>query len=390
MSNDSSAPRRSFVIVLILAFLVCPLMTRASDESGTTTTTLAQLLEPIRKKHKLPCLGAAVIVEGKLAGVGVVGVRKLGADVPAQTTDLFHLGSCTKAMTATVIARMVEEGALKWNRPLEKYFPDWKEKIHPDYRRVTLKQLLCHRAGLPDNPSFVLRLKGLSAKEAESPALRLEVARAALAGAPASAPGTKFAYSNTGYILAAAIAEKVTGKTWEKLMREKLFQPLNMTTAGFGPPGDAQKIDQPWPHKTGLFGGVSPIAPGDLGSDNPPFYASAGTVHCSLADWEKFTLLHLGHPENSNIVTSATLTRLHSLPFGGDYGYGWSVVERDWAGGKALTHAGSNTVNFAVIWLAPRKDFAVLIVTNRGGDSAFEACDKAAGALIKRYLKGNQ
>jgi hypothetical protein len=61
---------------------------------------------------------------------------------------------------------------------------------------------------------------------------------------------------------------------------------------------------------------------------------------------------------------------------------GWLVTERPWGGGRVLTHAGSNTMNYAVAWLAPRRDFAVLAATNLGGNKAASACDEAAAALI--------
>jgi hypothetical protein len=78
---------------------------------------------------------------------------------------------------------------------------------------------------------------------------------------------------------------------------------------------------------------------------------------------------------------------LQTPPFGGDYALGWVVVEREWGGGKVLTHAGSNTMNLAVAWVAPLRDFAVLVVTNQGGPAAVKACDEAASALINLYLQ---
>ena len=63
------------------------------------------------------------------------------------------------------------------------------------------------------------------------------------------------------------------------------------------------------------------------------------------------------------------------------------MTQRGWAGGTALTHAGSNTMNFCVVWMAPLKDFAVLVCTNQGGPAAAKATDDAAAALIRNYLK---
>jgi hypothetical protein len=86
------------------------------------------------------------------------------------------------------------------------------------------------------------------------------------------------------------------------------------------------------------------------------------------------------------LLKPETYRTLQTPPFGGDYALGWVAVEREWGGGKVLTHAGSNTMNLAVAWLAPLRDFAVLVVTNQGGPAAFKGCDEAASALIKFHL----
>ena len=78
-----------------------------------------------------------------------------------------------------------------------------------------------------------------------------------------------------------------------------------------------------------------------------------------------------------------TYTRLHTAPFGGDYAFGWLVAERPWANGTVYTHAGSNTMNFAVVWMAPRRDFAVIVTTNQGGTDAAPGTDEAAADLIQ-------
>ena len=83
-----------------------------------------------------------------------------------------------------------------------------------------------------------------------------------------------------------------------------------------------------------------------------------------------------------------TYQKLHTPPFGGEYALGWLVVERDWAGGTALNHGGDNTMNCANVWLAPRRDFAVLICVNQSGDTAFQASDEAVGALIALHAAG--
>lgn len=91
-----------------------------------------------------------------------------------------------------------------------------------------------------------------------------------------------FVYSNLSYMVAGAMAEKVTGKSWETLMQENLFTPLGMTSAGFGPPGTTGQVDQPWGH---TLNGDTWIP---YQHDNPPDLGPAGTVHLTIEDWAKY------------------------------------------------------------------------------------------------------
>lgn len=121
-------------------------------------------------------------------------------------------------------------------------------------------------------------------------------------------------------------------------------------------------------------------------SDNPPAISPAGRVNMSIGDWGKFVIAHLDGEARGGILNPATFKRLHTPPAGGEYAGGWSVVSRSWAGGNALTHAGSNNLNYAVVWAAPRKRFAVVICTNVADESTPTACDEVAGAILQAYL----
>ncbi len=229
---------------------------------------------------------------------------------------------------------------------------------------------MTHRAGLPANGPW-WELKGQTTTEQ-----RRDLMARIMSKPPESPPGTKFEYSNVGYALAGLMAEQVTGQSWEDLMRERLFRPLGMSSAGFGVPGTPGRVDQPWGHD-------------DKGKpvqiDNAPPLGPAGTVHCTMADWAKFVGIHLGvvH-ENSHILKPNTLRWLHTPPAGGDYAGGWIVAERAWAGGTTLSHNGSNTTWYCTAWLAPAHDLAYLVAANRAGDTAAKACDEGVEGLIKR------
>src|SRR5262249_44376275 len=99
---------------------------------------LNETLEAIRRKFKLPALVAAVIQKGKIAGLGAVGVRRAGHAERVTLEDRFHIGSCTKSMTATLCAILIEQGKLRWDTTIAESFPDLADKIRPEYRSVTL------------------------------------------------------------------------------------------------------------------------------------------------------------------------------------------------------------------------------------------------------------
>ncbi|MBM4033517.1 MAG: beta-lactamase family protein [Planctomycetes bacterium] len=378
------AEATSLVIGAVVALLAIASSARArAAEAGPAP--LADVLEPIRARHKLPALAAAVVLKGRLVALDAVGVRKTGTDVAVTRDDQFHIGSCTKAMTATLIGLLVEQGKLKWETPLAEALPGLAEAMHADFRPVTIRQLLCHRGGvrpnLPERKTWADAARGKTPREQ-----RAHFASAHLTQPPAYKPGTKFQYANAGYGILGAIAERATDTPYETLMGKMLFDPLGMASAGFGAMGSPGKVDQPWQHRVNDKGEHQAIEPGPR-SDNPDAIGPGGKVHCSLADWAKFVMEHLPtSPRAPRLLRAETFEELHEPPEGGDYAPGWLVVERPWGGGRVLTHAGSNTMNYAVAWLAPLRDFAVLVATNQGNGGADRAVDEAAGALVRKFL----
>lgn len=342
---------------------------------------LDDVLEPIRLQYKLPALAAAMVKNDRLVSLGAVGVRRTDKKDVVTSGDLFHLGSCTKAMTATLCAILVQQGKLKWDSKIGEVFADQRDKIKPEWHKVTLDQLLRHRSGLPDDTvpdATFLRVRALSGPMLKQ---RRQFVELVLSQNQTTVPGAKYQYSNAGYVLAGAMCERVTGKTWEGLMREMLFKPLAMTTAGFGPPGSAKAVDQPCGHfESGEK--LAPMPPESPFADNPAVMGPCGTVHCSLPDWAKFVALHLRGEKGKDPLLPAEVFRKLHTPTDGDYAYGWIVTKRGWAGGTVLTHSGSNTLWLAVIWVAPKLDTAYLAATNVGPSKGFKACDEAISKLI--------
>jgi CubicO group peptidase (beta-lactamase class C family) len=375
------------ITILLSVLLVALLTAGVLIASNTTVSNDApnQSLETIRKKYDLPALAVVVVKDGQICDRIAVGVRKWGDATPVTTNDVFHIGSCTKSMTATLTAMLIEEGKLNWNTTIADVFPELKGKMDKQYEAVTVEQLLHHRGGVPGDPPPAAWKRAWE-KKGTPMQQRREFVEAVLTQPPAAAPGTKMIYSNQGYAIIGAMLEKITGQDYETLITEKLFKPLHMDTAGFGPPGTPDKVDQPWGHIHKPFMTI-PVQ-----ADNPPAIASAARVHCSLDDLARFAMFHLQLATNG-LLKPETLAKLHTPPEAADiasplenYACGWVILQRDWAGGTTLWHNGSNTMWYIVMWLAPEKNFAVIAATNIAGPDAEQGCDEAATAMIQKWL----
>lgn len=371
-----------FALTVILAMTCCRAPT---PKPGPEVRDVSGLLAPIREAYKVPGIVAAVVSADGLVARGADGIRKRGSPEKITIADRFHIGSCTKAFTATLAGTFVEEGKLSWDARVAEVFKDVPGR-HRGWDPVTLEDLLLHRGGAPAD----LDAGGIWGRLCVHTGSPREQRRTLVEEVLELRPAAGVAYSNAGYAIAGAMMETVAGRPWETLLRERVFEPLGMSSAGFGAPGTAGRVDEPRGHTAqGMPVEVGP------GSDNPPSIGPAGTVHCSIEDWAKFVSLHLrlddGHPRpaRASLLRAETVARLHRAAAGSEppLAMGWAVLDRPWGGGRVLMHTGSNTFWFAVTWIAPRKDFAVLVAVNQGGSPGEEACDQAAAALIGDPLR---
>ena len=341
---------------------------------------LAFALRQILAKHTMvPALWGATVDHGRLTALGVAGFRKLGEDEPAATGDQIHLGSDTKAMTATLVGQLVQAKQLNWSDTMGSLFPDLRPTMNGAMVAVTVNNLLQHTAGLPHD------LNWHAIDDTGRPLVqqRLIAVRLALGAQPLSPPGQKYAYSNVGFVILGAIVERKTGHPWEDEIATRLFKPLGMTTAGFGFPGTVGDTDQPWGHRV-ANGKLTPIQ-----SDNPAVMSPAGRVHCDMADWARFVSQFCRTPTDAAppLLDADTLAQLTKPAAGGSYAGGWNLCRRPWAGGCTLTHTGSNTMWYCVAWVAPNRGFAVLAAANAAGDDAAAACDEVASTLIRLHAR---
>jgi CubicO group peptidase (beta-lactamase class C family) len=309
---------------------------------------LTPQLELIRNKYGLPSISAAGVFNGQTVGVAAVGVRHIEKPEKVTLEDAYQLGSITKSFTATMIARLVERGILRWDMTLAQALPDIA--MRPEYKTVTLEMLLTHRSGIIDN------VQEASGELHQARKMYLEKSLALPRGQQ------KYFYSNVGYVTAAMIAEVATGKTWQDLIREEVFLPLEMKSADFGFGTNADPAPHVW-DKPLLRKARAVGLPYDTG--NSQVLEGAGGIRCPLTGLARYVSVHL---ERSSFLSPETWTYIHNDPFGNEYALGWSLMTRPWSKGVILNHNGSDTFNYAVIWIAPERSIAMIAATNIGRD----------------------
>lgn len=355
-----------------------PFVPNARGQAPATQAQRQTKLDRIVADAKIPGLIAGSFESDGGLDLLASGIRKQAEDSRLKPSDRMHLGSCTKAMTASLIGMLVDQGKLKWESTLGDLFPDEKELMESGWASTTVDELVRHRSGAPANPPWgLIHKKHPLIREARREVLRW------MSKQPLPKEKT-FLYSNTGYCIAGHIIEVILNQSWEEVIAERLFQPLSMHTAGFGAPLASSDDQVPWGHRV-ILGVQKPMQ-----ADNPPPLGPAGTVHANLEDWAKFLRWQLREPTSTSpdeatlpVLTEATWKRLHQPREGEDYAGGWIHLERPWAGGKTLYHNGSNTYWYCVVFMAPAKGYGVFAASNIASPEAMQACDKAVQLFIR-------
>lgn len=384
---------RWVILAGVSAFLYAPPVSAQQGE-------IADYLESVRAEHDLPAMAAAVIKGGDVIAAAAVGTRVYGTQNPVTINDRFHLGSNTKSMTATLAAMMVEDGRLTWSSTVGEILGDDVPHMNATIAKVTLEQLLSHSSGIPgDNDEMIALYFNENVFDFNPPALRLRTLDAWKDNALVIPDGSPFQYSNFGYMIAGSMIEKVSGKAWEQLMYERIFEPMGMKTARLGPQATYGLVDAPIGHRVLPDGTVTPMLWG-VAADVPPVISPAGNASMSILDYAAWAGWNAGQGKRGPaLISTDTMKNIHAghvqtpvrhnpppgTPDTGWYGLGWGLVAFDWAGKPLLTHNGSNSMNLARIVIDTEQDLGVVVVTNFPGASANTAAGNVAQYLYQKY-----
>jgi len=305
----------------------------AAAHAATDHPRLRSLLHRLTTKDGGP--GALVALRDRPGGTVLTsGVADVKSHAPMRGDSRFRIGSMTKPFVATVVLQLVGEGRVALDAPVERYLPGVVRGHGNDGRRITVRQLLQHTSGIPDYLTYI-KLEDVFDHPLAHHDTR-DLVKLALAHRPAFEPGTDWSYSNTGYLLAGMIIERVTGHTYGHEIRRRVIEPLGLRRTSV--PGDGPEIRGPHPRGYVRPGKDAPLK--DLTAMNPTVAGPSGSMISSGADFDRF----LGALVRGRLLRPAQLhqmlrTRPTGNPDGGAYGLGLESHPLP-CGGLAWGHDG--------------------------------------------------
>ena len=327
-------------------------------------------------KWDQPSIAVSIVKDGETVLNEAFGYADGPAAVPADSDTMYQIGSCSKAFTAAAVAILVDRGKIGWDVPVRTYMP-WIEFKDPfTTANVTVRDLLCHRTGLPRHDAYWI----------DGPCTRREMVENLRNMQPCWSFRSYWCYQNTCFVAAGMLIETISGQTWEQFVKENILDPLGMTRTTFyvddisGDPNHAEPHARHMP--TDLTGyEVIPFLKSDredkaAGIGAP--YGPAGSIMSTLNDmtvWVKFNL-NKGRFGDKQIISEESMTELHKpqmllaepllFPFPEQdffsYGMGWFIESQ--RGHKMVEHGGNINGFSALVTMVPDMDLGIITLTN--------------------------
>ncbi len=311
----------------------------------------------------MPGVAVAIVQDDRLVYLKGFGVKEQGKSAAVTQDTVFPLASCSKALTATALAMLVDEGKLGWDDPVRKHLPWFKLADPCADSQVTLRDLLTHRTGLGKHEALWFRTPLTMEERAR---------RLGLLESTYSFRST-FEYQAIAYGTAGLVGGSASGSTWSELMEKRLFAPLDMKTASAVFPG-ADKADCASPHKRGPKG-IRVVERYPLDLPDP-----AGSIHASARDLSKFLRLQLsgGVWQKHRLVSDENLYETHAPqivippepfarainPFSHVLTYTLGWIAQDYRGQWILIHGGTVDGFRAQLTLVPDAHLGIALLNN--------------------------
>jgi CubicO group peptidase (beta-lactamase class C family) len=361
----STLPKRAPLVALF--YLLCMLAA-----ASARAQSLAAAADSIRRHYGIPELAYAVISSDSIVEMQVLGVKRNGSTIPAEPADRFHLGSNTKGITGFIAALLVARKKIAWETKLFDLYPELRRRSNAAYAGVTLRELLTHRARLPGlHIGDVFPVA--SAFTGDAAHRRLQFGAWILRQKPVSTRNGYF-FSNAGYIVAALMLERASGRSWEELVGD-LGTELGIDFH-FSYPNVNDSL-QPWGHD-------------DRGRPVPPrvhekeeLLSAAGNINASVAGYGRFVREQLrGLRGLSPLMTAEEFAFVHyGTPL---FAIGWEPG-RDNAGHLISGHHGSAGTFCSQVCILPHADRAYVILTNSAPERTFDGIEALYAIMKSRY-----
>lgn len=317
---------------------------------------------------KVPGMAVAVIKDGKVILAEGFGLRDIKNNLKVTPQTLFAIGSSSKAFTAADMGILVDEGKVDWDKPVREYLPTFK--LWDDFAtaRMTPRDLLCHRSGLPRHDVMWYG----------SPLSRQEIFDRLAYLEPNRDFRTVFQYQNLMFLTAGHLVGKLSGSTWEDFTRRRILEPLGMTSSSFSVTEMKAAADHALPY------GEKKDKVEELPYRNIDAVGPAGSINSNVIDMANWVMLNLnkGKVAGKAIVSEAAMAQihapqmviqdpavllLHNFPelFYPSYGMGWFMTSYR---GHTVLHHGGNIDGFsAMVSFMPRDNTGLVILTNLNG-----------------------
>lgn len=351
----------------------------------TATASLDADVAAVVQHEHLPGLAMAVVDNGQVVYRHAEGARGDGGRIDEDT--LFEIASNSKAMTAALLARLVQQGRLRWDDPVQRHLPDFR--MHDAWvgQQMQVRDLLIHNSGLG------LGAGDLMLWPEPNAFTRADIIAALAHLKPVSSFRSHYAYDNLMYVVAGEVAAAAGGKPYDQLMREQVFEPLGMTRCQVGAWSVKRVGNVAQPHAWPGERNEVVNADGETSPDVPSM--AAGGIRCSLRDmtrWMQVLLDPALVPDWLGSEQRRTLWTLHMpMPLGErqrrwdnahfyGYGYGWRVSDMD--GQWKVAHTGTLSGMYSSLALLPDRRVGVVMLINGEGEDARMALMQAA---LKRF-----
>jgi len=323
---------------------------------------------------KVPGLAVAVVRNGEVVLLEGYGVRDAASQAPVTPDTLFAIGSSTKAFTATSLALLVDDGKLAWDTPVRTYLPSFKLKDPMASERMTPRDLVTHRSGLPRH-DLVWYAAPLTRQDLVS---RLEFLE------PSVDFRSRWQYQNLMFMTAGYLAGEVAGTSWEDLVRARIFAPLGMKGSNFSVEDSKKSPDFAKPYQEKDEKVI------DIPFRNIDAMGPAGSINSSARDMARWLMLQLGGGKvgETQVLTGPALVELHKPQMvvgesgqdpeitGTSYAMGWFV--ESYRGHVRVQHGGAIDGFIAMVSFLPRDGIGVVALANLGGTGLPEVVARQA------------